>query len=842
MKRLILMGMILVWVLTFSACSKTEEEEQSMDTYSYGEESKTYTLEDDKLKFTLNGENTYFQVLDKANNTVWDSNPENGAEDTQANAQNIKYLQSTLLIEYTNETGITTIFDNFSYSIQKKLYSIEQGEDFIKVNYTIGDIQKAYLLPAAAPESRMNEFLDQMDSSSQKKVNTYYRKIDINNLRATDNKAELLAKYPDLETENVYVLRDGTQEYLKAKIEELFAQAGYTREDYEEDEARYSATGSSEKPYFNVSVVYRLQDGDLIVDLPFENMGWKKNYPLTKVKVLPYLGAGSSEDKGFILVPEGNGGIIDFNNGKKAQNSYYTEIYGIDSAVPRDSLVTENRAAFPVFGISKNGSSMLCILEDYQTLASIEADVSGRNHSYNFAGASYVTLHYASLSVSAKTDKSVMVYEAKKPEGKISQRYRFLETDTYSDMAKSYRDYLMKKYPDMAKKTEESTPVNVTLIGAVDQVKQRLGFPVSVPVPLTKYKEATSMIEELKAEGVKNLSVRYRGWMNGGIKQTSAKSIDRIGALGSKGSFRKFLNGAASMEVPVYLEGAVAYAYEDGLFDGFSANKDAAKYASREVVKLYEFSPVYYGEDELKDPYYLLKPQLMVQYMHNLADYIADASGDTGMALADTGYRLNADYNPKKLVNREKSMELQAKAMEEITSAGTKLMVKGGNAYTLPYADFIADMDLTGGRYQIIDYSVPFYTMAIHGLVDYTGVSLNVSGDFQQLLLKSAEAGAGLSFTFMKEEATALQNSNYTFLFGADYDRWKAKALEIYNRYEKELGHCFNQYITEHRQLSDGVYVTTYEDGTSVYVNYNNTEYVNGTLKVPASDYLVERR
>jgi len=128
----------------------------------------------------------------------------------------------------------------------------------------------------------------------------------------------------------------------------------------------------------------------------------------------------------------------------------------------------------------------------------------------------------------------------------------------------------------------------------------------------------------------------------------------------------------------------VAYAYEDGLFDGFSANKDAAKYASREVVKLYEFSPVYYGEDELKDPYYLLKPQLIVQYMHNLANYIADASADTGMALADTGYRLSADYNPKKLVNREKSMELQGKAMEEITSAGTKLMVKGGNAYTLP--------------------------------------------------------------------------------------------------------------------------------------------------------------
>ena len=34
------------------------------------------------------------------------------------------------------------------------------------------------------------------------------------------------------------------------------------------------------------------------------------NYPLTKVKLLPYLGAGSTEDEGFALVPDGNGGII----------------------------------------------------------------------------------------------------------------------------------------------------------------------------------------------------------------------------------------------------------------------------------------------------------------------------------------------------------------------------------------------------------------------------------------------------------------------------------------------------------------------------------------------------
>lgn len=840
MKRLKFISVILMVILSFVACSQTEEEDKAMDTHSSLEEQGSYVLEDDNLRFTLDGNTTYFQVLNKLNDSVWSSNPADAANDTAANAQNLKYLQSTMVIEYTNETGITAIYDNFSYSIENKLYSIEQGQDFIKVNYTIGDVQKVYLLPNAVPESRMKEFMDKMDSGAQKKINTYYRKIDINKLRATDNKAELIDKYPDLEQENIYELREGTQDYLKVSIEELFASVGYTREEYDIDEARYSATSSTEKPYFNITVLYRLEDGELVVDLPYENMEWKKNYPLTKVKLLPYLGAGSTTDNGFILVPEGNGGVINFNNGKKTQNSYFTEVYGLDSAVPRDALISESRSAFPVFGISKSGGSMLCILEDYQSVAAIEADVSGRNHSYNFAGAAYTTLHYAALSVSAKTDKSVIVYEAEKPTGQIRQRYKFLTEESYPKMAEAYREYLVSRYPNMIKKTSDSTPVNVTMIGAIDEVEQRFGLPVSVSVPLTDYKSATDIMNELKSEGMRNMSIRYRGWMNDGIKQTVADSIDRISELGSKGGFKKFIDTANDMDVRVYLEGMAGYAYNDGLIGGLSTSKDVAKYASREIVELYDFSPVFYAKKEWDDPYYLLKPQLAVKAMQTISDYAADINAN--VAFSDIGYLLSADYNPKNLYTREKVMNLQKETLKEISDQGTGIMINYGNAYALPYASFVSNLDLIGSQYQIIDYMVPFYAMVIHGLVDYTGSSLNLSGDYQELLLKSAEAGAGLSFTFMNEPATELQNSNYTFLFGADYERWKDKALEIYTRYEAELGTCFNQYITNHMQLAEGVFVTTYEDGTSVYVNYNKQEYVADNITVPARDYLVERR
>lgn len=101
--------------------------------------------------------------------------------------------------------------------------------------------------------------------------------------------------------------------------------------------------------------------------------------------------------------------------------------------------------------------------------------------------------------------------------------------------------------------------------------------------------------------------------------------------------------------------------------------------------------------------------------------------------------------------------------------------------------------------------------------------------------------GAGLSFTFMMESASALQESNYTRYYGADYTLWADRAGEIVTRYQKELGHCFGQQMSDHKILEQGVTLTVYEDGTEVYVNYNDTEYCKNDITVPAREYMVRR-
>ena len=93
----------------------------------------------------------------------------------------------------------------------------------------------------------------------------------------------------------------------------------------------------------------------------------------------------------------------------------------------------------------------------------------------------------------------------------------------------------------------------------------------------------------------------------------------------------------------------------------------------------------------------------------------------------------------------------------------------------------------------------------------------------------------------MKADTNILQDSAYSCYTAGSYDRWKEDILSMILRYQTEMAGLNSQRIIGHEFISNDVHVTTYEDGTRVYVNYGSKEYRKGTVKVPARDYLVER-
>lgn len=492
-------------------------------------------------------------------------------------------MKSTLLLTYSVVNGVDTLYNNYKYSISSKIFNIEATENSIKVDYSIGEVEKEYIIPLVAEEERMEELLGNMSKGDASMVKDYYKKYDINNLGKKDDKEALLEQYPILEEKVIYVLRDGVKDNLKKKLEEFFSEAGYTDEEYAVDKELYAQSGESDKPVFNVSIEYRLEGDDLVVTVPMSEIEYKDEYPIISLTILPYFGAGGTEEDGYMLVPEGGGSIIRFNNGKLAQNSYYSNVYGWDMAQGRDYLVHETRAYYGAYGIAKGDASYLCILEDGASYASVSADISGRTNSYNYVNANFTILHREQCDVADKYNGEMFMYEQQIPDENLVERFRFVDTGNYVDMANAYHDYLGEKYGEaFDKNTDETVPVAVEVIGAVDKVEQILGVPVSRPLALTTYEETQKMLQEIKESGVSNLSVKMSGWMNGGINQKILKDVDLISDLGSKKDIKSLLSYAEENDIDIYLDGVTNYANDSGVSDGFLVFRDAARLVSKE--------------------------------------------------------------------------------------------------------------------------------------------------------------------------------------------------------------------------------------------------------------------
>lgn len=836
---MIILLIIIVGVLVITLYRTEEEPVEIIKVNAYEGDTKEMVLENDRLKFVMDPETTQFSVTVKDTGAVWNSTPLDAADDPIALQVDKEKLQSTLVLTYSTINGVDTIYSNYAYSMKNQIYDIEKGEDYIKVYYSIGDTEKEYVIPTVIREDDYEELVGKLEQSMQVMVSQYYKKYDINNLGKSDDKEALLADYPIMENEIVYVLRNTAKDSVKLKFEQVFEAAGYTYEQYLEDKELDLSSTSANGPVFNINMIYRLDGDDLIVEIPMDEIEYNKTYPILYLSVLPYFGAAGTEEQGFMFVPEGGGSIINFNNGKIAQNSYYANVYGWDMATVRTAVVHETRTYFNVFGVSKDDNSFICIMEKGAPYAAVQADISGRNNSYNAVNAVYNVTHREQYNVSDRYNGNMFVYEDSLAQESLVNRYCFVDSGSYIDMANTYNQYLQNKYGEYFVLNDDTeAPVAVEIVGAVDKVKQVLGVPVSRPLKLTTYKEADEMVQELKSDGFNNMSVKLSGWMNGGIQQEILKDVHLISDLGSKKDLNNLISNASENGISVYLNGITNYAYNSNIFDGFLTFTDAARLVSKEKAELYPYSTVTFAQRDAQDPHYLLKPAVIEQMVNNLTK---TASGmNANVSFSDIGYELSSDFSRKNPVSRQTMLENQAAQVKAIQDSGTGVMINMGNDYAMPYVDMVTNMDLNGSEYTIIDAYVPFYQIAVHGYVNYTGEALNLTQNEEEEILKSAEYGAGLYFTIMRETAFALQKTLYTEYFGADYSAWHDRMVDIYTRYNEELGHTFNQRMVNHELMTEKLSCTTYEDGTKVYVNYSYEEYVtNDGIKVPARDYLV---
>lgn len=837
--------------VVLAGCGSSSTGYKELTSYT-NKESQTETISNDSLELTVDKDSTVFELKDKIHSKVYTSNPSTEDIDKYAKAdgQLKDVLNATLTLTYSNITDTQKVINNYNASIMDGNYAIEKVSDTqIDVHYTIGDIEKLFVCPLVIKESAMNEWMGKMSEGEQKTVKRNYIYYNYDELKEADDDTQLqiaLQKFPDLKDNPVYYLTEKITESKAKELEKIFTKNGYSEEQRNKDSEPYKVSRNSGKPIFDITIQYILDGRDLVVKVPMEQIEYNKDYPIVDLTVLPYMGAANSEETGYVLVPDGAGGIINFNNGKTGQQTYISDMYGWDYGISRNMVVDETKSNFPLVAISNQtaGKSFLCVSEEGSAYTSAKADIAGKENGYNYGQFVYKMIHGEDMDISAKSDTTVRSFEESLPKENLSQRYIFSDKTDYVSLAGEYRDYLMKRYPELTKKTEATVPMAVELIGAVDNTEHILGYPVTRSLALTTYQEAENILKQLKGAGVDSLSAKYTGWFNTGVNQKSAAKVKLVGRLGGKSDVKSLATyAAATGGLDLYLNSKFMFVMKNTAFDGFGVNANAAKFVSREISKLYTLDPIIYQTNEEYpncDMYYLAKPEYTIANIDKYIDAVS-AYGTRNIGFEDVGSSLSGDYNPKDRVSREASMNMQVDKMKSLKESGSLVMTTSGNQYAVPYSDYVTDVNIAPRAVNIIDESVPFYTIALHGIVNYSGSAINLSEDQTNMILKSAETGAGLYYTFMDAPTSVLQDTEYTQFYACNFMDWKDTAIGLYNRFRDELADVYNQYIVDHEKLSSGVYKTVYENGKVVLVNYNYADYDYNGTKVPKRDFVVTK-
>ena len=101
---------------------------------------------------------------------------------------------------------------------------------------------------------------------------------------------------------------------------------------------------------------------------------------------------------------------------------------------------------------------------------------------------------------------------------------------------------------------------------------------------------------------------------------------------------------------------------------------------------------------------------------------------------------------------------------------------------------------------------------------------------------KAMEYGADLAYTLNNASAELVKNTNYSELYSTNFDHWIEKASADYLAAAKVLDGCAASTIENHQMLTKDVFMTTYENGAQVIVNYTAADYnYNGTVVAPRS-------
>ena len=602
-----------------------------------------------------------------------------------------------------------------------------------------------------------------------------------------------------------------------------------------------------------IPVQYRIVDGSFQAEILTNEIKGVGTYPyaILDIKLLPYFGAANESQAGELLIPDGSGALIKFNNGKNHNDIIYynNKVYGKNITLAQTTADSvKEQINLPIFGSKWEGtegnpdSAFLGVIVSGDASSSVIASTSGKISSYNMI---HPVAHMAEHEFIRKETSVWVGQEARvlalSDNQMVNQnfavRYYFLsgEKANYVGMAEKYREHLQKA--DQLKKSAyaDKKYLILDLVGAVSIEKYVFGVQQPVVTPLTTYNDVVSIVKELKAEGIDNLVINYLGALDGGLNNKMYSSIKTESVLGTKKEFRAMIDYLDQEGVVFFLETNPVDIYNNG--NGYDENADAAKTFFDKYAFQYNFM-LDSNQLDKTTRWHILHPEKLPGFVNKFVNSAVE-NGISNVSLDRIGKVLYTDYaDDVPSTTRTHAINFWKEALKSAEEKTDSLLVHGGNAYTLAYADIISDIANGSSDYDMVDQAVPFYQIAFQGNAVLAPSAFNMSVDYEREMLKVLENGSNLKYNLVYGDVDQLVGTEYDNMVSYSFKRWKSKIVEHYKTLQDASAQFAGKNILNHEIVAEDVTVTEYDNGKLV-VNCSDEVYTYEGVKIPAKQYKV---
>lgn len=534
-------------------------------------------------------------------------------------------------------------------------------------------------------------------------------------------------------------------------------------------------------------------------------------------------------------------------------------VYGEDYAVDKyNNPSNETPITMPFYGIKKGENALCAIIEQSAEACKLSAKVgdpstgldifSEAPYGYSYLSATYSTIGYNQVYSSGSWRLHYDEDVNRNITPLVIGYYPLSGEDAgYVGMAKRYQKYLVEK--ENLKKSQDNSLLNVKFYGSYIQDELAVGIPYGKDVALTSYDEATEILSELKKISGGNLTAIMQGYGEGGIASNEIAGGFTLtdSVAGDEDDLKDFIEYTKSNGIKTFFNFDTINFFESG--NGYSISSDSADSANGITAPVYNFlisTHDRYTKSKGGKVGALIARDQMDDVVNDVVA-LADKMGITGLAFDTLGNTCYSDYDTledddttfKYPLRNEMGNDVKAIAKDVKKKSKTVLM-DGAFSYAAVGADIITNVPTSSTKSNAFDLEIPLYQLVFQGYRSNSVGAINTAGNKRTQFLKAIETGSGLSFELINNYDREVRKQLLPGLHAALYEDNVQLIKDCVNEAQGYLTKVAGAKISNHRYVAKNVTETVFDNGVTVLVNYNDTDYRIGNTVIKAQGFLVK--